>query len=98
MYRIPIAALGMAFLLNACVLVPAENGYGLAVAPALPAIVELGLQPYYYQRGYYYYYDHNRWRYAQSRSGPWSNLPRDRYPRETRFRGRGDRRDGRDRQ
>lgn len=97
MYKIPLAALVTALLLNACVLVPAENGYGLAVAPALPAIVELGLQPYYYQRGYYYYYDNSRWRYAQSRAGPWSDLPRDRYPREIRFRGRDDRRDHDDR-
>lgn len=87
----------MGLLYSACVLVPAENGYGLAVAPALPASVELGLQPYYYQQGYYYYYNDNRWRYAQSRTGPWSNLPRDRYPRETQFRDRDGHRDRHDR-
>ena len=93
MLRISLVAPIMALLVNACVLVPADNGYGMVLAPALPSIVELGLEPYYYQRGYYYYYNNSRWRYSHSRSGPWSDLPRNRYPRETRFKGRDGRRD-----
>lgn len=77
----------MALLLAACVVAPADRGYGLVVAPALPLIVELGAEPYYYQSGYYYYYNNNRWSYSNARSGPWMDLPRNRYPREIRFKG-----------
>lgn len=103
MVRALLVAPFIALMLNACVLVPSDRGYGLVMAPALPAIVELGAAPYYYQRGYYYFYDNSRWRYSHSRSGPWSDLPRNRYPRETRFKGRpdgrrGDDHDRRDRQ
>jgi hypothetical protein len=104
MLRMLIAALLAALLLSACIVVPADHGPpGMVVAPALPAIVELGPDPYYYQRGYYYYYDNNRWRYSNSRSGPWADLPRSHYPKETRYKGHGDGRggdqnqDGRDR-
>jgi hypothetical protein len=62
----------------------------MVVAPALPLVVELGAEPYYYQGGYHYYYDNNRWSYSNSRSGPWTDLPRSHYPKETRFKGRGD--------
>lgn len=94
----------MALLLNACVVTPAHRGPGMVVAPALPIIVELDVEPYYYQGGYYYFYDNDNWRYSNSRSGPWTDLPRSHYPKETRFKGhtggRGgnqdhDRRDGR---
>jgi hypothetical protein len=90
----PIAAL----LLNACVVAPLDYGPGVAVAPALPLIVELGVEPYYHHQGYFYFYEHEnaRWRFSNSRSGPWIDLPRDRYPRETRYRGRTERWDGRD--
>jgi hypothetical protein len=84
----PLAAL----VLSACVVVPARHGPGMVLAPALPAVVELGVEPYYYQRGYYYYYDNSRWRYSQSRSGPWTDLPKSHYPKETRFKSRADRR------
>jgi hypothetical protein len=84
----PLAAL----VLSACVVVPARHGPGMVLAPALPAVVELGVEPYYYQRGYYYYYDNSRWRYSQSRSGPWTDLPKSHYPKETRFKGRDNRR------
>lgn len=76
-----------ALLLNACVVTPANQGPGMVVAPALPMIVELDAEPYYYQGGYYYYYDNDSWRYSNSRSGPWTNLPRSHYPKETRFKG-----------
>lgn len=92
----PLAAL----LLAACVVAPTGHGprVGLSLAvPAMPLIVELGSDPYYQQGGYIYFYDNDRWRYAESRSGPWSDLPRSHYPRETRMRNRQDGRDrGRD--
>ena len=99
---LPVAAL----LLSACVVSPDGRGPGVGVSvgiavPALPLIVELGSDGYYAQGGYTYYYDNSRWRYATSRSGPWTELPRSHYPRETRYRDRDrdrdrDRSDGRD--
>ena len=94
----PLAAL----LLSACVVAPHGRGHAVGVGvgigiavPTLPLVVELGSDPYYYQGGYTYYYDNDRWRYADSRNGPWVDLPRSHYPRETRYRGRHDRdRDG----
>jgi hypothetical protein len=68
-------------------------GIGVTV-PALPAVVELGPDPYYQSGGYIYLYRNDRWQYATSRSGPWADLPRSHYPRETRFRGRDRDRDG----
>lgn len=77
-----------ALLLSACVVVPSDQG--MVMVPPLPVTVQLDAEPYYYQRGYYYFYDNSRWRYSHSRSGPWSDLPRSHYPKETRFRGRSD--------
>ena len=76
-----------AFLLAGC-LVPGRHGPVLLVPP-LPSIVVLEEEPYYYQGGYHYYYQNDRWSYSNSRSGPWVELPRDRYPNEVRFKGRG---------
>ena len=91
MYRTLIVAPLMALLLSACVVAPADHrGPGMVVVPALPLIVELGTEPYYYQGGYHYHYDNNGWRYSNSRSGPWTDLPRTHYPKETRFKGRAD--------
>ena len=42
---------------------------------------------------YYHYHDH-AWLYSHSKAGPWKKLPRDRYPREIRYK-RHDRDDGR---
>jgi hypothetical protein len=81
-YAIPLAAL----FLGACVVAPAGPGY--VMAPALPVVVELGVEPYYYHSGFYYYYHDDRWSYSNARTGPWRELPRDRYPREVRFRDR----------
>jgi hypothetical protein len=78
-------------VLSACVVTPADR---VVVAPPLPVIVELDTEPYYHYRGYYYYYDNQYWRYSTSRSGPWVELPRSHYPKETRFKGH---RHGRDR-
>jgi hypothetical protein len=94
-----IAAPLVALLLSACVVAPPGRGPGVGIGiglsvPALPLVVELGSDPYYSHGGYTYYYDNDRWRYADSRAGPWVDLPRSLYPRETRFRGR---QDGRDR-
>lgn len=91
MYRKLYVALLAAPLLTACVVAPPQQGheYGYAVAPALPVVVELGVEPYYYHGGYYYYYVNNNWRYSNAKAGPWRELPRDRYPREVRFQGRG---------
>jgi len=51
--------------------------------------------PYYRHGGYFYYYQGTTWSYSQSRGGPWVALPRDRYPKEVKFKGKGgaDRRD-----
>ncbi len=76
MKRMLLVALVAAPLLSACV-----------VAPGLPVVVELGSEPYYYQDGYYYYYHDDRWSYSHGKTGPWRDLPRDRYPREVRRRG-----------
>ena len=90
MYRMLIVAPLTALLLTACVVSPSPGGYGVVVAPALPLVVELGPEPYFYQSGYYYYYNNNRWSYSNTRSGPWMDLPRSHYPREIRFRGGAD--------
>lgn len=86
---VPLAAL----LLSACILSPSRHGSGMVLAPALPPIVELDVEPFYFQSGYYYHYDNNNWRYSKSRSGPWAELPRSHYPKETKFKRGSDRRD-----
>jgi hypothetical protein len=94
MYRMLIVAPLAALLLSACVVAPMGPGPGFVVAPALPLIVELGAEPYYYQDGYHYYYNSGRWSYSNSRSGPWMDLPRSHYPKETRSKGGADGRGG----
>lgn len=95
MYKRLIVAPLAALLLSACVVAPAEHGRGMVIAPALPVYLELGAEPYYYQSGYHYYYNNSRWQYSNSRSGPWTDLPRNYYPKETRYKGRGDGHDDR---
>ena len=69
----------------------------IVIAPALPPVVVLEREPYYFYGNFHYAYDDNRWYYSKSKNGPWSELPRDRYPKETRYRGRSWRHDhGRD--
>ena len=87
MYRMLIIVPLMSLLLTACTVTPAGGG-SVVVAPALPVVVQLGTEPYYQQSGYHYHYSNDRWTYAQARSGPWQDLPRSHYPRETRFKGR----------
>lgn len=87
MYRMLYVALLATLLPTACYVVPAR-GPDYVVAPALPVIVELGVEPYYYHGGYYYYYSDRRWSYSHAKKGPWKALPMDRYPREIRFKDR----------
>ncbi len=56
--------------------------------PALPSVVVLQEEPYYHHNNYYYRYDNDRWYYSKSKRGPWADLPRDHYPRETRYKGK----------
>lgn len=89
-------ALFAAFMLTACLVSPGPGGYGVEVAPPLPAIVELDAEPYYYQSGYHYFYQNDRWHYSRTRSGPWTELPRSHWPKEVRHKG-GDERGGENR-
>jgi len=93
MHRMLYVALLATLLLPGCVVAPADRGSAWVVAPALPVVVELGVEPYYYHDGFYYYYNNQRWSYSHEKTGPWRELPRDRYPREIRYKDR----DGRDR-
>jgi hypothetical protein len=79
------------FMLSACMLSPGPGGYGVEVAPPLPAIVELNAEPYYYQSGYHYRYQNDSWHYSKARSGPWTELPRSHWPKEIRQSGRDER-------
>ena len=88
MKKISIAVLIAVFLLEGCAVTTGYHGEAVIV-PALPTIVVLEEEPYYHHSGYYYYYQGDRWSYSNSRSGPWMELPRDRYPKEVRFKGRG---------
>jgi hypothetical protein len=97
MKRISLATLLGVFLLAGCVVGPGRHGSGVVVVPALPSIVVLEEEPYYQHSGYHYYYQNDRWSYSNSRHGPWMELPRDRYPKEVRFKGRGQERDRDDR-
>jgi hypothetical protein len=63
------------------------------IVPALPTVVVLEEEPFYYHSGYYYHYRGDHWFYSRSKGGPWLDLPRDRYPKEVRFKGRGGDRD-----
>ncbi|MHB8828614.1 MAG: hypothetical protein ACYC6Q_03660 [Syntrophales bacterium] len=45
--------------------------------------------PYYAYGGYHYYYNNDQWYYSRSRGGPWVDLPRDRYPKEVRYKDKG---------
>lgn len=78
-------------LLAGCMIGPGPHGSGgIVVVPALPALVVLETEPYYQHGGYFYFYQNDRWSYSNSRGGPWIDLPRDRYPKEVRFKGQGD--------
>jgi hypothetical protein len=78
-----------------CAAYVGPHGASVAIAPPLPVTVELE-DPYYVYGGYHYYYDNDRWYYSQSRDGRWIDLPRDRYPKEVRFKGKGHDKDWKD--
>ena len=77
-----------ALLCVSCVLAAGPRGAGLVIAPPLPVVVEL-MDPYYVHGGFHYYYNNDRWYYSRSQGGPWSDLPRERYPREVRYKRKG---------
>jgi len=66
-------------------LVPGRYGQPVLLAPPLPSIVVFDTEPYYVQEGYHYHYQNDGWSYSRSRSGPWTSLPRDRYPKEIKY-------------
>ena len=81
-------------LLAACVAVPGgrhggRSGEVMIVAPILPPVVVLDLVPFYFYSDFHYHYAKDGWYYSKSRSGPWVKLPRDRYPKEVRYKGKG---------
>ncbi len=88
MKKISLTVLLGVFLFAGCAVRTGYRGETVIV-PALPSVVVLETEPYYYQGGYHYYYRNDRWFYSNARSGPWVELPRDRYPKEVRFKGRG---------
>jgi len=92
MKKIWFGVLFAVFMLTACVVIPGQHGGGVVIAPPLPAVVEL-TDPYYFYGDFHYYYHGDRWSYSKSKGGPWNDLPRDRYPRETRFKGKDGKRD-----
>jgi hypothetical protein len=83
--RIVMAGMLMSFMLAGCLMAPESRHREVVLAPPLPPIVVLGDEPYYVSGGYHYHYRNDGWYYSQSRSGPWVELPRDRYPREVKF-------------
>lgn len=90
MKRFLMVELVGAMLLAGCMVGPGPHGSGgIVVVPALPPLVVLEAEPYYQHGGYFYFYQNNSWSYSRSRSGPWVELPRDRYPKEVKFKGQG---------
>ena len=87
MKKIMPAILFAAILLAACAVRTGYRGEAVIV-PALPSVVVLESEPYYFYGNYHYHYRNDRWYYSNSRSGPWTDLPRDRWPKETRFKGK----------
>jgi len=66
-----------------------ESGVSVVVtAPALPSVVVMEQEPYYHHQGYYYYYNRDQWYYSKSKRGPWTKLPRDRYAKEVKYKGK----------
>jgi hypothetical protein len=84
-----LAVFAVSTVMAGCVCTPGSEGYGVSISvPALPPVVVLDLEPFLFHSGFYFFYQGDRWAYSDSRSGPWRELPRDRYPREIRYRGR----------
>lgn len=90
MKRIVVSTMVMVFLLMAGTVAAMGRRGSVSVTvmpPVLPSIVVLEDDPYYVQGGFYYHYNNDRWFYAQSKSGPWTDLPRGHYPKEVRHKG-----------
>ena len=91
MKRISLMAIVAASLLiTSCVYPPVGDGYdspgyGDMGPTILPPMVILDTEPYYFYNGYHYHYLNDRWYYSRNRRGPWTDLPRNHYPREVRF-------------
>lgn len=84
--------LTLVFAACACISCAATVGYhgaGVAIAPPLPATVVM-VEPYYAHGGYHYYHHDDKWYYSRSKGGHWADLPRDRYPKEVRYKGNGE--------
>ena len=90
MKRVLLVELVAALLLTGCMWETGPHGSGaVIVVPALPSIVVLDSGPYYQHGGYHYHYQGDRWYYSRSRGGPWEDLPRDRYPKEVKYKDKG---------
>jgi len=90
MNKTVFVALISAFLLSGCAIgFGGPHRHSLVIVPALPETVELDADQYYVQNGYYYRYQGNVWVYSSSRQGPWSQLPRNHYPKQIRYRDQG---------
>lgn len=76
-----------ALMCLSCVATVGPHGSSITIAPPLPLVVEL-MDPYYVYGGFNYYYNNDRWYYSRSQGGPWIDLPRDRYPKEVRHKGK----------
>lgn len=91
MKRVLVSTLVMVFLLTAGTVAAMGRRGSVSVTvmpPILPSIVVLEDEPYYTRDGFYYHYNNDRWFYSQSRSGPWTDLPRGHYPKEVRHKGK----------
>lgn len=77
-----------AFLVTGCTIgfLGGHRGGSIVIVPALPLMVEIDTDRYYYQNGYYYSYRGDVWFFSESRQGPWRRLPKSHYPREVRYR------------
>ena len=93
MKRILIFTFVAMLLLTACAVVPVgQHGHrsgGVVVAPLLPSVVILGIEPFYFYSDFHYHYARDGWYYSKSRSGPWFKLPRNRYPKKVKYKGKG---------
>jgi hypothetical protein len=88
MKKILIPTIVMVFLLMACTVMAMGRHPGAKVVvtiPALPHIVVMEQEPYYYHQGYHYHYTNDRWYYSKSKSGPWKDLPRSHYAKEVKY-------------
>ena len=89
MKKILISTIVMVFLLIAyTVMAMGVHGPGVDVVvsiPALPFLVVMQEEPYYYHQGYHYHYTDNRWYYSKSKRGPWKDLPRSQYAKEVKY-------------